>query len=379
VQDAVDIGADALEQILKFIGGETEREGNKPNAATRYFVAEAAAKVIEKYNVGNGVELLRNALLSGDNDAKKTGGAIGLGFLPKDKVTGGEREALTRSLAGSNDVKEASANALAKVGDDSSAADLTKTAAEENLAVALASLRALFYTKPKNPDTVRALGDMIADEPAAGGAGSKKSREKYVREYAADALGEIGDPAAIAHLLRARRDDMKNVRDAATLAIQKISKIDAAGASKTCLEVLKDETKKTDDRIGAALSLGDMGDPALGKELSLRIIDPNPPRVLRDPDSGVRSKICEALGNMGDGAKKKTIVENLLRAMGDEGEREGPRDKAYEALKRISGLDPDKEGSADAAKKFKGSDPKPNREGAVKSWVEWFNGAGLSD
>src|SRR6185436_1636116 len=85
VQDAADIGVPALDQLFKFIGGETEREP-KANAATRAFVAQAMAKIIEKNNHTEGVQKLRGALQSGDNAAKKAGGAMGLGFLPKAMV-----------------------------------------------------------------------------------------------------------------------------------------------------------------------------------------------------------------------------------------------------------------------------------------------------
>src|SRR6185503_8778620 len=92
VQDAVDLGVPALDQLAKFIGGQTEREP-KANAATRTFVAEAMARIIEKNNATDGVGKLREA--AGDGDAAKAaGGCIAIGFLPKAMVGAGEREAL---------------------------------------------------------------------------------------------------------------------------------------------------------------------------------------------------------------------------------------------------------------------------------------------
>jgi HEAT repeat protein len=382
VQDAVDIGAEALDQLLKFIGGETEREP-KANPATRTFVAQACARIIEKHNVSTGVEKLREALLQGDTPAKKAGAAAALGFLPKASVQASERQALQeRGLgAAEPEVKEAAATALAKVGEESSAADLTKASLDSDVTVQIAALRALSLIAPKNPDTVKTLGEMVGDEPEVGGAATRKSKDKTVREWAARALGAIGDPAAMKDLLRSRRDEMRNVREATIIAVRAISQKELKAASEECFKVLMDERRKTEDRIGAALSLGDMGDAAIGKNLSERLIDPNPPRVLREPDPGVRIKIAEALGNLGAAGKVKSVVERLLSSMADEQEREHVRDAAYSALKLVTGIDPDSEGSADAAKKFKASDPKPNRDGAIKSWMEWFNAEGktLSD
>jgi HEAT repeat protein len=382
VQDAVDIGVPALDQLIKFIGGETEREP-KPNAATRAFVAEAMARIIEKGNYTEGVEKLRGALQSGDNAAKKTGGAIGLGFLPKTMVGANERGTLQTQGLGdaSADVKEAAANALAKVGDESSGADLTRAAQDASQDVQIAALRALANIHPKNADTVKALGDMVADEPEKIGDPSKKvlagAKADLVREQATTALGEIGDPTAALSLLRARRDTARNVREAATLAIQKVYKADGKAMVATALEVFRSEKKKTDDRSGAALLLGDTGEAGLGKELAARLIDVNPPRVLRDSDSGVRIQICAAMGNLK--AKTKSSCEALLKTMSDEYEREAVRNAAYRALCETFGLEPEKEGSADKDKMFKASDPKPARDAAIQKWKEFLSGQSLRD
>ena len=63
-------------------------------------------------------------------------------------------------------------------------------------------------------------------------------------------------------------------------------------------DVFKDEKRKTDDRGGAALTVGDTGDVELGKKASEQLVDMNAPRVLKDADPGVRIKICEGLGNL---------------------------------------------------------------------------------
>lgn len=377
VQDAVDIGVPALDQLIKFIGGETEKEP-RANAATRNFVAEAMARIIEKNNATDAIGKLRDALSSGDNAAKKAGGATGLGFLPKAMVGAPEREALQVKGLGdaAAEVKEAAANALGKVGEESSAADLTRAAGDANQDVQIAALRALANIHPKNSDTVKALGDMVADEPAEIGAASKKvltgAKADLVREYATAALGEIGDPAAALSLLRARRDSGRNVREAATIAIQKVYKADGKSLVSTVLAIFQSEKNKTDDRIGAALLLGDTGEASLGRELAARLIDMNPPRVLRDADSGVRIKICDALGNLK--AKTKSACDGLRKAMSDEYEREAVRDAAFQAASAIFGIPPD-----DKDKQFKASDPKPARDAAIQKWKEFLDSQGLKD
>ncbi len=195
-----------------------------------------------------------------------------------------------------------------------------------------------------------------------------------MRALAVEALGAIGDPSAVPYLLRARRDEMRAVREAATVALRKVHEADPKAASGECLAVLRDERRKTDDRIGAALSLGDMAEPGYAKALSERLVDLNPPRVLRDPDPGVRMALSRAIGTMGEKAKLRTVVERLIQCMGDESGRETQdvRNAAYEALKQVTGTDPDAEGSPDAARKFRASDEKTNRAAAVRAWVQWF-------
>ena len=377
VQDAVDIGVPALDQLIKFIGGQTEREP-KANSATRTFVAEAMARIIEKNNATDAVGKLREA--AGETDpARAAGGCTALGFLPKAMAGAGERDALTSKGLGNAaaEVKEAAANALGKVGDDSSASDLTRAAGDANQDVQVAALRALANIHPKNADTVKALGDMVGDEPAEIGGPSKKvllgAKADQVREWATAALGEIGDPAATLALLRARRDTARNVREAATVAIQKVYKADGKAMISAALAIYQSEKNKTDDRIGAVLLLGDTGEAAVGREVSARLIDANPPRVLRDSDSGVRIKIAEALGNLK--AKTKSACETgLLRSMADEYEREAVRDAAFQALSNIFAIPAD-----DKEKQFKASDPKPAREAAIQKWREFLAGQGLKD
>lgn len=377
VQDAVDIGPGAVDKLLKFIGGETELEDRerktpKPNSPTRSFVAESCARIVAQHNVTDAVEKIRNAVTSGDSAAKKAGGALSLGFLPRDKTGGSERQALVQGLGdGDALVREACAIALAKIGEEGNADDLKKTAQDSDEKVQIASLRAISQIKPKNEDVVKVLGEMVADEPDPTlGVPSKKSAIPFVRENAVDALGNIGLPSAIPHLLRSRRDTMRNVREAAQAAVRKVYEGNKDATREEALKVFRDEKRKVDDRRGAALSLGDMNDPAIAKSLALRLRDENPPRLLRDQDPEVRIHICQALGALK--AKTATVVGNLLSAMADEDEREPVRNEAYKALKAVSEQDLENG-------KFNASDPKDKRDGAIRAWQEWFRNAGLKD
>ncbi len=362
VQDGVDLGPEALEHLVKFIGGVTEREP-KPSPATRHFVAQVIARLGEKG--APAAEKFRE-ILGGSDAAQQVGAALGLGYLPKTGVGPGDREALQERGLGATDpgVKEASALALGKVGEDGASAALTRAAGDSDANVQIAALRALSIIHPKNADTVKALGDMVADESDP----PRKSANSIVREHAVDALGAIGDPQAMEALLRSRRDPMRNVREAAILAVRKVFQADAAASAEILKKVFKDEKRKTDDRLGAALALGDAADPALGKILVEQLVDQNPPRVLRDQDPGVRMKICEALGNMKDTARKKSLVMPLVQCLRDEDEREAVRDAAFEALKSITALSSDEKD-----RQFKASDPKPARDAAGQKWLEYAN------
>jgi HEAT repeat protein len=274
-------------------------------------------------------------------------------------------------------VREAAAVALGKVGDEQSAAALTKAAGDATASVQVAALASLALIKPKNADTVKALGEMVANEPDQPGGTSLKSPNAAVRQYAVDALGEIADPASMAYLFRARRDTQRNVYEAAKIAIPKVYKADAKAAGDELAKVFKDEKRKTDDRGGAALAVGETGDAELGKKSSEQLIDLNAPRVLKDADPGVRMKICEGLGNLK--SKSKTIVERVLQCLGDETEREAVRDAAYAALKAIFEVDPDAAGSPDVKLKFAGSMPKKDRQEAWRAWAEFTNGKTTAD
>jgi HEAT repeat protein len=366
LEEPIELGPAALDRLLKFIGGETERDGGKANPATRSFVAEACARIVEKHNFAEGVGKIRDLVGSGDTPSKKAGAAIALGTLPKDKIGASERAALVQGLgSGDAEVREACATALGRVGEEGNAADLTKAALDADASVQMAAERAITLLAPKNKETVTALSDLVAHEPdPREGVQSRKHKNSAIREYAVDALGAIADAGATEALCRASRDTSENVRQATTKAIQSVYKAAGDAFTEEALKILRDEKRKTLDRIGAALAIGDTGDAKLAKHLVFRLVDENAPRFLRDPDPEVRIAVCRAMARMK--AKTLLVVERLLQAMGNEqDEREQVRNEAYKALKALSGQDP---------KEFKASDPKNVRAEAIAAWVQWFNG-----
>jgi HEAT repeat protein len=371
--EAIALGPEAIDLLLEFIGGETKKEP-EGNAPTRWFVAEACARIINQHGVAEKVAAIRDKVNSG-SDAKKIGASIALGFLDKDKTGASEREVLVRGLASQDNLlRTACANSLRKIGEaEANAPDLTRAATDANAddKVRLEALRAITQLKPKQKATIDAIGEMVYDEPTIDeNRPSKMAKNAYVREMVVIALGAIADPAATKYLIRARRDTAKVVRLAATQAITSVYAAGKDTFKEEALKILKDERNKTLDRIGAAWTIGDTGDSSFARHLTFRLKDENPPLILKDRDSEVRKSVCEALARMGDKARDRTVVGTLIGVMGDEHEREGPRDAAYAALKSVTGQD---------VAKFNSTDIEQMRKEAVKKWQDWFKTADLPE
>lgn len=333
VLDAVelhrDVGDAVLDRLLAMLGDE------KLDEATRLFISECSAAIT------GARERLGDRILA-------------LCFLPSDKLGEEGREMLL--LRGLESpvvvVREASAFALGRTGDQEAVPALLRAADDPELRVRLAALAGLEKIAPASGEAREALGKILAAE-----------REDAVREYAVNVLGAAGDPAALDPLLiRSRQDTARSVRAATAHAIRSIGKSDPA------IAVLIDEKRRTLDRSGAALALGDLAKPELAETLMKRLVDPNPPRVLRDSDAGVRIKIAEALGSMGNAAH--SVVGQLVSCMADEGEHRAVRDSVYEALKAILSIDPDADGSPDGMLRFSAEDPRDRREESIKRWLE---------
>ncbi|MBI4565978.1 MAG: hypothetical protein HY716_14930 [Planctomycetes bacterium] len=340
-QDAVDLGAPALEKLIPFLSGACDLDKNLPDlqpksrAVIRLFVAETITKLIQKLDASDQVAAFREKLSTGSRD-EKVGAALTLGFLPSGMVTDADREALERRGLDDADalVKEAAARALARVGDPKNGPALSRVAADNAAgeAAQIAALRAIAALKPKSEEVVSAVGELVGGE-----SDSKRARTPLVRKYGCEALGAIGDPAALRSraLLRARRDITEAVREAARRAIVAIGQGASEESIAVALEVLKPEAKTPSlDRSGAALALGDLASPACVRPLLYRVVDENAPLLMKDGDPTVRAACAEALGNMGAAAKYALVGEKLIEALSDRG-KEVQR-HAYQALRKIA-------------------------------------------
>ncbi len=130
----------------------------------------------------------------------------------------------------------------------------------------------------------------------------KALQDKYsdVRRNVAEALGNIGDKAAVEPLIKALQHEDSDVRRYAASALGNIG--DKA-AVEPLIKALQDENYYV--RRNAASALGNIGDKAAVEPLI---------KALHHEDSFVRSNAAEALGNIGD----KAAVEPLIKALQDE-------------------------------------------------------------
>lgn len=405
VMDAVDLGEAALDRLYERLNGQsrqeeifanlgTERKERlvaKSRAATRLFVAECIAKLALKTNSASAVAGKLAGMLGDDKGA---GAASALGFLGKEGAADAKGALESTGLTASSEAtQEASALALLRIGGDSSAEGLTRLAVagaqdpsvdSPRVRASIAALRALATLKPRNAQTVQALGDLVGHEPEDASSASKRAASELVREFACEALGKIGDPSAATSLLRARRDTKRNVRDAAAGAIREIFKVDAS-ISRKLLEVLRDEKASSLDRIGAALAIGDTGHEPRVHDLIARLLDPNPPTLLKDQDPAVRAAICRALGaihaQLKENNRKPTqlAIESLFSGMEDPAEE--VRQEAYDALRIAVGADVaaqhtvpvlEIKGSNPVPQEFKGWYTNETREKFLKLWRTWY-------
>ena len=195
-----------------------------------------------------------------------------------------------------------------------------------------------------NTDEMKAKRDL----PALFKALSNR-RNVYLRRDAAQALGEIGDAAAMEPLIGALKDPKRDVRDAAVVAIgelggdpravevvagnlqsgKSIERDEAASAlgkmrHEAGMEYLLPALKDQDFfvRRSAAVSLGQIGHPGAVEALS---------QTLKDEDKDVREAAASALGDIGTAA----AVAPLVQSLGDESAM--VRYRAVESLGRIGG------------------------------------------
>lgn len=160
--------------------------------------------------------------------------------------------------------------------------------------------------------TVAALIETLSDANAA------------VRVAAANSLGSLGDPRAIAALAKALREDADaRVREAAAHAL---GEIDDSRAVAPLLEALKSErVAKVREKIVHAL--GEIDDPAAVAGIST---------VVKDPSVNVRREAVWALGELEDQAAVPAL---LTMVRDDDAEVRKHTAEALGQLKSIASLD----------------------------------------
>jgi HEAT repeat protein len=317
VEDAVELGPATFDRLVPFLSDAAP--------AVRRFAAEGCARL----EAGR----LRDIF---DRDAApvaRTSAALGLGSLPADRIGAAERDALRRGLAaGSAEVREAGAWALGRVGDASAGADLVRAANDADVRVQRAALRAILRL---------GLRDARVEELATGAADAR------VRQLAVEILGASEDRDRLRPVIHARQDPRLEVRDAAAAAVRKLATGDRL------LSLLRDEREKATVRAGAALAIGDLGEPGPAPSLAGQ---------LGDPDPEVRLSICRTLAFLKPRSVK--VLEALVRTMSNEDEREAVRDGAFEALRATAGVD---------GPLFRASDPKSARDASLRHWCKWLH------
>ena len=137
----------------------------------------------------------------------------------------------------------------------------------------------------------RAVGPLI---------GSLNDQNGNVRQAAAEALGQIGDPRAVEPLIGVLKDENEKVRRATAEAL---SRIRDPLAVEPLIGVLKDNDRLV--REDAVRALGQIGDPRAVEPLIA---------ALHDHEEYVRADAARALGKIGD----PHAVEPLIGAFNDQ-------------------------------------------------------------
>ena len=126
--------------------------------------------------------------------------------------------------------------------------------------------------------------------------------DKWIRYYATETLGVIGDTQVVEPLIQALNDKNHKVREKAASALGKIGD---KSVVKPLIHTLKD--KYSSVRWESALSLGMIGDTRAAEPLI---------QALKDKDSLVRNGAAKALGKM----KDIRAVDPLINTLTDEDE-----------------------------------------------------------
>ncbi|QLQ33180.1 MAG: HEAT repeat domain-containing protein [Candidatus Thiothrix singaporensis] len=181
------------------------------------------------------------------------------------------------------------------------------------------------------------IGDPSAI-PALANALKDKDENESMRSSAASALGNIGDTSASTALANAlnNKDENEDVRSSAASALGRIGDTSAISVLANALNN-KDENE--DVRSSAASALGNIGDTSAISALA---------NALKNENESVRSSAASALGNIGD----PSAISVLANALNNKDENEDVRRAAASALGNIG----DTSASSALANVFKDKD-----------------------
>jgi len=175
--------------------------------------------------------------------------------------------------------------------------------------------------------------------------------DEYVRRYAIDALGQIGDPRAVPALIKGLDDDNFNNQEAAAAAL---AALDDGRAVRPLVAMLRTPDKHQQARFAASKALVALGDAkavpdllealrdkdSLSRFISLQVLAvvgdgrcvPAAITALRDAESNVQWQAVETLGALRDARAVDALLDLLRRGAR---EHTPSREVIVEALSRI--------------------------------------------
>jgi HEAT repeat protein len=261
-----------------------------------YVLRMDAAEALGKIGDTRAVEPLIAVMKDKDYDVRESA-AEALGKI-------GDSRAIEPLLAAMKDkhdgVQNSAAEALAKIGDSRAISALLVGLKSTGLSGK--SYRFELLVKIGTP----ALEPLIT---------TLKDKDENVREYAAQALGELGDARAVEPLIITLKDKDKNVREYAAKALGKIGD---SRAVEPLIAAMKDKDYSV--RGNATEALGKIGDSRAVEPLIA---------VMKDKDYDFRESAAEALGKIGD----SRAVAPLIATLRDDNRK--VRNSAIDALSKF--------------------------------------------
>jgi HEAT repeat protein len=345
--------ATALGQIgdARAVGPLTDALGDDDQEVRR-----EAATALGQIGDTRAVEPLTDALSDDDQEVRREA-ATALGQIGDARAVESLRATLSDSV---QEVRERAAEALGRMGDtravealiaalDDGAQEVRRRIAEtlgqlgdtravESLIAALKDSDAFVRR-----EVTEALGKLKDKRALVSLMASLKDSNYEVRLSAAEALGKLGDTGALKPLIAALGDSHEEVRLCATRSLGQIWELPA---------LTQFGSKSWEERLKAAETLGELGEPRLVGPLIAGLNDSHPQvqsavaealgkmgkpamrpliAALRDSNEQLRSGAAKALGELGD----TRVVEPLIGALKDS--KASVRKEVAEALGRLGG------------------------------------------